>query len=163
LTSFKEFSLVDDCIDSNCSLSSLTVADDQLTLTTTDRNHGVDSLDTSLKRFVYRLSVDYAGSFALKRHFIEIALNWTFAINWFTKRVDNTSDHTITYLNRSDVTGTANCISFVNTFGVTHQYGTHVIFFKVKHHALQAVFKFKVFPCLCFSQSINTGHAITYS
>ena len=39
--------LVEDGVDSDGGLSGLTVTDDQLTLTTTDGNHGVDGLDTS--------------------------------------------------------------------------------------------------------------------
>jgi hypothetical protein len=40
--------LVQHSIESDGSLSGLTVTDNQLTLTTTDRHHGVDGLETSL-------------------------------------------------------------------------------------------------------------------
>ena len=50
--------LVDDRIDRNSGLTGLTVTDDQLTLTSSDGNHGVDCLDTCLERRVYALTSD---------------------------------------------------------------------------------------------------------
>ena len=40
--------LVDDRIDRNRCLTGLSVTDDQLTLSTSDRHHGIDCLDTGL-------------------------------------------------------------------------------------------------------------------
>ena len=52
--------LIDDRIDRDCCLTGLSVADDQLTLSSSDRNHGVNRLDTRLKRCVNRLTGDNA-------------------------------------------------------------------------------------------------------
>ena len=54
--------LVDHRINSNCRLTSLTVADNKLTLTTTDREHSIDRHNTGHQRFVNRLTTHHANS-----------------------------------------------------------------------------------------------------
>ena len=54
--------MVDDCIDSDSGFTRLSVADNQLTLTSAYRNHTVDSLNSRLKRDGYGLSCDDTGS-----------------------------------------------------------------------------------------------------
>ena len=49
--------LVNNRIDRDRRLTSLTVAD-KLTLSASDRNHGIDRLDTCLKRGIYGFSLD---------------------------------------------------------------------------------------------------------
>ena len=44
--------LVDDRVQGDSGLTRLTVTNDELTLTTTDRNHRVDSLQASLQRLM---------------------------------------------------------------------------------------------------------------
>ncbi|MNY27925.1 hypothetical protein D3C86_1618650 [compost metagenome] len=50
--------LVDDSVNRDSRFTSLTVTDDQLTLATTDWYQGVDSFDTSLKRFFNWMTVN---------------------------------------------------------------------------------------------------------
>ena len=57
--------LINYSVYGNSSLTCLTIADDQLTLTSADRNHGIDSLKTCLKSLIYRLSVNNARSLAI--------------------------------------------------------------------------------------------------
>ena len=45
--------LVDDGIDGDRGFTDLTVTDDQLTLTTTYRSHGVDGFQTGLNRLIH--------------------------------------------------------------------------------------------------------------
>ena len=44
--------LVDDGVDGNSGLTGLTVTDDQLALTATDRHHGIDGLQAGLHRLI---------------------------------------------------------------------------------------------------------------
>ena len=60
--------LVDDRIDSDCRLTCLTVTDDELTLSTTDRDHRVDGFQTRLERLLHGLAVDHTGSLTVERH-----------------------------------------------------------------------------------------------
>ena len=50
--------LVNNRIDRDRCLTGLTVSDDQLTLSSSDRHHGVNCLDTCLKRGIYGFSLD---------------------------------------------------------------------------------------------------------
>ena len=50
--------LVNNRIDRDRRLTCLTVADNKLTLSASDRNHGIDRLDTCLKRGIYGFSLD---------------------------------------------------------------------------------------------------------
>ena len=59
--------LVNDGVDRDRGLAGLTVTDDQLTLATTDRNHGVDGLEARHHRLVNRLAFDYAGGYLFDR------------------------------------------------------------------------------------------------
>src|SRR5690606_32575885 len=52
--------LVDDRVDRHGGLTDLTVTDDQLTLATADRDHGVNGLVTGLHRLVHGLTPDHA-------------------------------------------------------------------------------------------------------
>src|SRR5690606_40580418 len=97
----------------------LTVADNQLTLTTTYRNHRIDRFDTCLQWFSYRLTEDNTGSFTLNRHFIRVTCNRTFTIDWLAERVYHTSKHTFTYFNRCNTFGTFYRISFFDFIGRT--------------------------------------------
>ncbi len=52
--------LVDDRVDRDRRLAGAAVADDQLALAATDRNHRVDRLDARLQRLLHRLALDDA-------------------------------------------------------------------------------------------------------
>src|SRR3989441_13214494 len=54
-------SLIDDRIDGDRGLADGTVADDQLALPATDRDHRIDGLDPRLERLLHRLPLDDAG------------------------------------------------------------------------------------------------------
>jgi hypothetical protein len=57
--------LVQHSVEGDGCLSGLTIANDQLTLATTDGHHGVDGLETSLHGLVHRSSRKNAGSLQL--------------------------------------------------------------------------------------------------
>src|SRR5690606_25060265 len=110
------FPLVDNRIDGNCRFSGLTVSDDQLALSAADGDHGVDSLDTRLQRFIHWLTVDNAGSFALERHFIEFAGNGAFTVNRLAKGINDTAEHAVANGNGRDLARAAYGVAFMNIF-----------------------------------------------
>ena len=57
--------LIDYRVDRHRCLAGLAVADDQLALTSTDRDHRVDRLDAGLERGIYVGAIDHAGGDAL--------------------------------------------------------------------------------------------------
>jgi hypothetical protein len=82
--------LIQDGVESDGSLTSLTITNDQLTLTTSDRNHGIDSLETSLDGLIDRLSGKNTGSLELSTALL-LGLNWALSIDWATESIDDTA------------------------------------------------------------------------
>jgi hypothetical protein len=83
--------LVEHGVESDGSLTGLTVTNDQLTLTTADRNHGVDTLHTSLDGLVDGLTGQNAGSLKLGTALL-LGVQGALAVNGVTKSVDNTAE-----------------------------------------------------------------------
>jgi hypothetical protein len=83
--------LVKDGVESDGSLTSLTVTNDQLTLTTADGNHGVDGLETSLHGLVDRLARQDTRSLELSTALL-LGVERTLAVNGVTQSVDDTAE-----------------------------------------------------------------------
>lgn len=83
--------LVQHSVESDGGLASLTITDDQLTLTTTDRHHGVDSLETSLHRLVDGTTGQNAGGFELSTTLL-LGLDRALAVDGLTEGVDDTAE-----------------------------------------------------------------------
>ena len=65
---------VDDGVERDGGLAGLAVADDQLALAAANRNHAVDGLQPSRHRLAHRLAVNHAGSNALQRDELSLAM-----------------------------------------------------------------------------------------
>lgn len=82
--------LVKDGVKGDGSLSSLTVTDDQLTLTTADGNHGVDRLETGLDGLVDGTTGQDTRSLELSTALLS-GVEGTLAIDGVTKSVNDTA------------------------------------------------------------------------
>lgn len=82
--------LVQHGIKGDGSLSGLTVTNDQLTLTTADGNHGVDTLHTSLDRLVDGTTGKDTRSLDLSTA-SSLGVDGTLAVNGVTKSIDDTA------------------------------------------------------------------------
>ena len=98
--------LIDYRINGNGCLAGLSVTDYEFTLSPSDRNHGVYSLESCLERFGNRLTEYHTRSLPLKRHLHEFAGNLTFSVKRFSQRIDHSADHRLTYIHRCDPAGT---------------------------------------------------------
>ena len=74
----------------------------------------------------------------------------------------NSSNHSFSYFNRSDLTGTFHFCTFFNVSAFTHQYHTYIIFFKVQCDSSYTVFKLYKFTIANITQSVHPGNTITY-
>lgn len=83
--------LVKNGVESNGSLSGLTITNDQFTLTTTDRHHGVDRLETSLDRLVDRVTRKNTGSLKLGTTLLG-GLDGSLSVNWVPEGINDTSE-----------------------------------------------------------------------
>ena len=154
--------LVDDCINSNSCLSCLTVTNNQLTLSASYRNHSINSLQTSLQRFCYRLTENNSRSLTFKRHLECFSKYVATSIQWNTQRVYYTSQHTLTYIDRSDVFGTFHYHSLLNLVSRTKQDCTHIILFQIHYRTHDTVLEFQQLVSFSITQAIYTSHTITH-
>lgn len=83
--------LVENGIQSDGSLSGLTVTNDQLTLTTANGNHSIDGLETSLHGLVDGSSRQDTGSLELRTALL-LGVEGTLAVDRVTESVDDTSE-----------------------------------------------------------------------
>lgn len=86
--------LIEHGIESDGGLASLTITDDQLTLTTTDGDHGVDGLEASLHGLVDGLTGQDTGSLELGTAPLS-GLEGTLSIDGVTESIDNTSKESL--------------------------------------------------------------------
>lgn len=84
--------LVQDGVDGDSSLAGLTITDDELTLTTTDGNHGVDGLETSQHGLRHGLTGQDTGGLDLGTTTLG-GLDGALAIDGVAEGVDDTAEH----------------------------------------------------------------------
>ena len=83
--------LVENGIESDGSLTGLTITNDQLTLTTTDGNHGVNGLETGLDGLRHGLTRQDTRGLGLGTAAL-FGVEGTLSIDGVTERVNNTSE-----------------------------------------------------------------------
>jgi hypothetical protein len=84
--------LVEDGIESDSSLASLTIADDKLTLATANGHHGVDGLKTGLHGLVDRAARENTRSLHLSTTLLG-GLDRALAVDGVAEGVNNTAKH----------------------------------------------------------------------
>jgi hypothetical protein len=84
-------SLLQHSVESNGGLSGLTVTNNQLTLTTSDGNHGVDRLETGLYGLPDGLTGQNTGGLELSTAALS-GLEGTLSVNGVTESVNDTSE-----------------------------------------------------------------------
>src|SRR5690606_28755225 len=105
--------LVDDRVDRDRRLARLAVTDDQLALTTADRDHRVDRLETGLQRLVDRLAghdagrLELEGAAALRRDLAE-------AVDRVAQRVDDATEVPVTDRDGEDLTRAADLLPLLD-------------------------------------------------
>ena len=152
--------LVDDRVDGNGSLSGLAVADDQLTLTPSDGNHGVYGLKTGLERLVHRLAEYYPGSLTLQRHAHSLALHLAKSVQRRTDGVHDTAYQALAYIDTRDAPQTPHPHVFLYLVGGTEKHGSDAVFLEVHHHGFHTAVKLKEFARFGLRQAVDTGHAV---
>jgi hypothetical protein len=83
--------LVENGIKSDGSLSGLTITNDKLTLSTSNRNHGIDGLETSLDGLVDGVTGKDTGSLDLGTTLL-LGAERSLAVDWVAESIDNTAE-----------------------------------------------------------------------
>merc|ERR1739847_212795 len=128
--------LVDDGVNGDSSLASLTVSNDQLTLATTNGHQAVHGLDAGLHGLLDGLPGDDAGG--LQSDPVPVlAGDGTLAINGVAEGVNNTAKDLVTHGDIHNGSGPLDNISLLDELVITEDDNTNVVRLQVESHTLQ--------------------------
>src|SRR5262245_19548461 len=130
--------LVDDGVDGHRGLAGLAVADDQLALAATDRDHRVDRLDAGLERLLHRLAIDDAGRLQLDAAGIA-ALDRSLAVHRMPERIHDAAEERVAHGNLGDAPRAADLVALLDELRLAHDGGADVVLFQVQREAVDAV------------------------
>jgi hypothetical protein len=83
--------LIQNSVECNGSFSGLAITNDQFTLTTANRHHGVDGLETSLDGLVDRVTRKNTRGLELGTTLLA-GVKGSLSINWVSKSIDDTAE-----------------------------------------------------------------------
>ncbi len=153
--------LVNDGVHRHGGLTDLAVADDQLTLATADRGHGVDGFETGLYRLVHLFTPDHAG-----RHFLDGVgfggVHRTFAVHRVTQGVDHAAEQFRAHRHFQNAAGAADLLALRQTQVITQHHGAHGVLLQVEGHAEDAALKLDHFAEHHVGQTMNAHDAVKY-
>ena len=152
--------LIDNCIDRNRGFSCLAVANDQLALTASDRDHCVNGLNPCLNRCINILPSNHTRSNSLDRA-VTTKLDRAFTIDWFAKRIHHTPNKSITNWHGCDSSSAAHDHTFANSGIFTHDNNANAGFLQVEGNANNAVRKLYQFLRLNTGQALHPRDSIT--
>ena len=156
--------LVDDGINSDGGLAGLPVTDDQLTLAASDRNHRINSLQTCLKRFLHRLTVDDTWGLSVQRHLESISqIKISLSIDCHSQRIDYTSQEAVIDPNGSNTMCTPDALSLLDACCRPEENTTDIVFLQVHDNRHSAILKFKQLISFSIAKAIDASHAIADS
>src|SRR5690606_6018190 len=151
--------LVEDRVHRHRRLAGLAVADDQLTLSSADRNHGVDRLDAGLQRFLHRLAADHARGLHLDLS-EGLRLDRAPAVDGLTEAVDHATEHRLADGNLGDAPRPLDLIALPDVLVGTHDGDTDVVFLEVEDQAAHAVGELDELTGHRLGQAVHAGDAV---
>ena len=152
--------LVQDRIHRDGGLTGLTVADDQLTLSTTDREHRVDGEDTGLQRLIDRLTIDDARCRLLDGTVL-VLMDRTEAVDRLTEGVYDTTEVVVGYRHTGHTTGTHTAAALAESGLVTEEDDTDAVPLDVLYHTLGAVIELDDLTIHGMIEAVHDGDTIT--
>ena len=154
--------LVDDGVDGQSGFTDLTVTDDQLTLATANRDHGIDRLVTGLHRLVDRLTPDHARCNLLNSVGRDVVQR-AFAVNWVTQCVNNATQQFRTNRNFEDAAGALGAHAFGKAGVSTQHNSTHGVLLQVQCHTVDAARELDHFAIHYVGETVNAHDTVRYA
>ena len=152
--------LVDDGVNGDGSLASLTISNDQLTLTTTNGHQAVHGLDAGLHGLLDGLPGDDAGG--LQSDPVPVlAGDGTLAINGVAESVNNTAKDLGTHGDIHNSSGPLDNISLLDELVITEDDNTNVVGLQVESHSLQAGAELHHLLGLDVLEAVDTGNTVS--
>src|SRR5215213_3376771 len=126
--------LVDDGVEQDRGLASLPVADDELPLPASDRDHGVDGFDTRLEGLLDRLAPDDARGHYLHGKGLS-RLDLTFGVHRASEGVYDPAEHALAYRNAGQPLGAPYRITLLDVGIVASDDNADVVLLQVERQA----------------------------
>eukprot|EP00049_Salpingoeca_infusionum_P017066 m.351668 g.351668 ORF g.351668 m.351668 type:complete len:555 (-) comp16305_c0_seq1:37-1701(-) len=153
--------LVDDSINGDSGLTSLTITNDQLTLTTANWHKRVNGLDTGLHWLAHGLAWDDTWGLDTDTGAWCVGIERTSTINWGTKGIDDATKEGLASWDIHNGTGTLDNIALTNELIVTEHDDTDVVGLQVKGHTTKTAAELNHFLSLAVVEAVNTSDTIT--
>src|SRR5579862_1707332 len=148
--------LVDDRVDGQCRLACLTVTDDQLALSASDRHHRVNRLVTGLNRLADRLSVDDA-----RRHALDgsrtLGIDRALAIDRLPERVHYAAEQLGAYGHFEDAASGLDRVTFGQMLVVTQHDRADRVLLEVQRQAIGVARELEHLAVTRIGQTMNAG------
>lgn len=137
------------------------VADDQLPLSPSDGEHGIDGEQARLHRRVYRLAVNDAGGRGLNEQ-IALRRNVALPVNGHTQRVHHPAQKAVPYRDTGGLTCAADDAAGFNGLTAAEQDAAYTIRPQILYHALHTGGKLQNFSVGRVLQSADGGDLVTH-
>jgi len=153
--------LVDDRVDRHRGLAGLAVADDQLTLTPADRNHGVDGLQAGLEGLVHRLAQHDARGLHVDDPGLG-GLDVAQAVHGVAQGVHHPAQQALAHGHRHDAARALDDVALLDVDVLAEDGGTHVVLFQVQGHAHDAAGELHELSGHALLQAVEPGDAVSH-
>src|SRR5581483_2604631 len=151
--------VVDDGVERNSRLPCLAVADDQFALTSADRNHAIDRLETCCHWLPHGLAVDNAGRQALQRNEL-FSANRALVIDGLSERIDDPADEAFPDRHAHDASCALYLVAFLDLGIVPEQHHADLVFFQVHREPCDIVREGKQFSGHHLIEAVNAGYTV---
>ena len=151
--------LVDDGVNRHSRLAGLAVADDQLSLASTNGDHGIDGLEAGLDRLRHRLPGDDARGNLLDRRGL-LGLDGPLAVKRIAERAHDPPQQLGTHRHLKDAPGTAHGVTLGDMGVVAHHHGAHRVPLEVERQSVDPAREFQHFTGHGAGQPIDTAYAV---
>ena len=153
--------LVNDRVNRYGGFPGLPVADYQLPLASSDRDHRIDRFYSGGKRFLHRLSRDDARRLFFYRQCCFRGYT-AFSIEGLTDRIYHSSHHLFPNTDFDYLAGPFCSVTFLDLSVVTEKNYTYIVRFKIQRHTEYAAGKFYQLGSHCLFEPHYTGDTVTY-
>ena len=151
--------LVDDGVDRDGGLTRLTVTNDELALSATDRNHGINCFDTGLHGFVNGLAGHNARSLKFECT-ASVGLNVAQSVDGVSERVDHATEIAFADGNREHFASARDFLAFDNAGELTENHNTDFVFVEVQRETQRSVRKSHELVGHDTGESFDVGDAV---
>merc|ERR1712079_965693 len=159
VSSIVESLLVDNGVDGDGGFAGLPVANDQLTLATTDGHEAVHGLDAGLHGLLDRLPGDDAGG--LQSHPVPLLTsNGALSVNGVAKSVNNTAEDLSADRDVHNGSSPLDNVSLLDELVVTEDHNTNIVGLQVESHPLQSGAELHHLLGLDVLEAIDTGDTV---